>query len=88
MLQKLNQAHETDSVYVPPKNSYETLFGIQHFAGIVHYDSKGIIFLAVNLWFIFCVTPIVYWFVYFRFSWEKPWLSQFRFDTTGAEIYQ
>lgn len=49
MLQKLNQAHETDSVYVPPKNSYETLFGIQHFAGIVHYDSKGIIFLAVNL---------------------------------------
>lgn len=44
MLQKFSQAHGKGSVYIPPKNSYETQFGIQHFAGIVHYDSKGIIF--------------------------------------------
>lgn len=44
MRQKLNQAHGAGGVYIPPKNSYETQFGIQHFAGIVHYDSKGIIF--------------------------------------------
>uniref|UniRef100_H3D8C8 Myosin VIIBa n=1 Tax=Tetraodon nigroviridis TaxID=99883 RepID=H3D8C8_TETNG len=46
MLQKFDQAHGTGNVYVPPKNSYETQFGIQHFAGIVHYDSKG--FLEKN----------------------------------------
>lgn len=44
MLQKFSQAHGKGSVYIPPKNSYETQFGIQHFAGSVHYDSKGIIF--------------------------------------------
>lgn len=41
MLQKINQAHRNGSIYIPPKNSYETQFGILHFAGIVHYDSKG-----------------------------------------------
>lgn len=44
MLQKINQSHGASSIYIPPKNSYETQFGIQHFAGIVHYDSKGIIY--------------------------------------------
>eukprot|EP00066_Takifugu_rubripes_P023632 XP_011612898.1 PREDICTED: unconventional myosin-VIIa-like [Takifugu rubripes] len=46
MLQKINQAHRDGSIYIPPKNSYETQFGILHFAGIVHYDSKG--FLEKN----------------------------------------
>lgn len=44
MLQKVNQAIGSGGIYIPPKNSYETKFGIHHFAGIVHYDSKGIFF--------------------------------------------
>lgn len=44
MLQKINQAHGNGSIYIPPKTSYETQFGILHFAGIVHYDSKGIVY--------------------------------------------
>ncbi|MEQ2283274.1 hypothetical protein AMECASPLE_009487, partial [Ameca splendens] len=46
MLQKLNQFHEKGKIYMPPKNNYETEFGIQHFAGVVYYDSKG--FLEKN----------------------------------------
>lgn len=41
MLQKLHQVHGKGGIYIPPKNSHETEFGIQHFAGVVHYDSKG-----------------------------------------------
>uniref|UniRef100_A0A3B5L6F9 Myosin VIIBa n=1 Tax=Xiphophorus couchianus TaxID=32473 RepID=A0A3B5L6F9_9TELE len=40
MLQKLNQFHTKGEVYIPPKNNFETQFGIQHFAGVVYYDSK------------------------------------------------
>uniref|UniRef100_A0A3B3ULE9 Unconventional myosin-VIIa-like n=1 Tax=Poecilia latipinna TaxID=48699 RepID=A0A3B3ULE9_9TELE len=40
MLQKLNQFHNKGEVYIPPKNNFETQFGIQHFAGVVYYDSK------------------------------------------------
>uniref|UniRef100_A0A3Q3VZU9 Uncharacterized protein n=1 Tax=Mola mola TaxID=94237 RepID=A0A3Q3VZU9_MOLML len=40
MLQKINQVHGTGGIYISPKNSHETLFGIQHFAGAVYYDSK------------------------------------------------
>uniref|UniRef100_A0A3P9PR65 Myosin VIIB n=1 Tax=Poecilia reticulata TaxID=8081 RepID=A0A3P9PR65_POERE len=40
MLQKLNQFHSKGEVYIPPKNNFETQFGIQHFAGVVYYDSK------------------------------------------------
>ncbi|XP_032429118.1 unconventional myosin-VIIb [Xiphophorus hellerii] len=46
MLQKLNQFHTKGEVYIPPKNNFETQFGIQHFAGVVYYDSKG--FLEKN----------------------------------------
>uniref|UniRef100_A0A096LUU3 Si:ch73-194h10.2 n=1 Tax=Poecilia formosa TaxID=48698 RepID=A0A096LUU3_POEFO len=46
MLQKLNQFHNKGEVYIPPKNNFETQFGIQHFAGVVYYDSKG--FLEKN----------------------------------------
>ncbi|CAN9500286.1 unnamed protein product [Ophioblennius macclurei] len=46
LLQKLNQVHGKGDVYLTPKNNYETQFGIQHFAGVVYYDSKG--FLEKN----------------------------------------
>lgn len=41
MLYKLNSQHKLNCNYIPPKNSYETLFGIQHFAGVVHYETRG-----------------------------------------------
>ncbi|XP_059197185.1 unconventional myosin-VIIb [Centropristis striata] len=46
LLQKLNQVHGKGGIYIPPKNNYETQFGISHFAGEVFYDSKG--FLEKN----------------------------------------
>uniref|UniRef100_A0AAV2J9Y4 Myosin motor domain-containing protein n=1 Tax=Knipowitschia caucasica TaxID=637954 RepID=A0AAV2J9Y4_KNICA len=46
MLYKLNSQHKQNSFYIPPKNSYETQFGIQHFAGVVSYETKG--FLEKN----------------------------------------
>ncbi|KAM9357798.1 unconventional myosin-VIIb [Symphorus nematophorus] len=46
LLQKMNQVHGKGGIYIPPKNNYETQFGIQHFAGVVYYDSKG--FLEKN----------------------------------------
>ncbi|KAJ7993391.1 hypothetical protein DPEC_G00271930 [Dallia pectoralis] len=46
MINKMNQVHGKGEVYIPPKNSHDTQFGIQHFAGVVYYDSKG--FLEKN----------------------------------------
>ncbi|XP_038033799.2 unconventional myosin-VIIa isoform X2 [Anas platyrhynchos] len=46
MLHKLNSQHKLNTNYVPPKNNYETQFGINHFAGIVYYETKG--FLEKN----------------------------------------
>ncbi|KAM7373970.1 hypothetical protein PAMP_006654 [Pampus punctatissimus] len=46
MLYKLNSQHKLNSNYIRPKNSYETQFGIQHFAGVVHYETRG--FLEKN----------------------------------------
>ncbi|KAI1903183.1 hypothetical protein AGOR_G00024590 [Albula goreensis] len=46
MLYKLNSQHKLNTNYIPPKNTYETQFGIQHFAGVVHYETKG--FLEKN----------------------------------------
>ncbi|XP_054646683.1 unconventional myosin-VIIb [Dunckerocampus dactyliophorus] len=46
MLQKINQVHGKGSVYISPKNNYEPQFGVNHFAGVVYYDSKG--FLEKN----------------------------------------
>ncbi|KAA8586579.1 hypothetical protein FQN60_000415, partial [Etheostoma spectabile] len=34
MLYKLNSQHKLNYNYIPPKNSYATQFGIQHFAGV------------------------------------------------------
>ncbi|XP_052387601.1 myosin VIIAa [Carassius gibelio] len=46
MLNKLNSQHKLNTNYIPPKNTYETQFGIQHFAGVVHYETRG--FLEKN----------------------------------------
>ncbi|XP_053723097.1 LOW QUALITY PROTEIN: unconventional myosin-VIIa [Synchiropus splendidus] len=46
MIQKLNQNHGKGNIYIPPKNSYEIQFGINHFAGVVYYNSTG--FLEKN----------------------------------------
>ncbi|KAM4846698.1 unconventional myosin-VIIa isoform 4-T4 [Thomomys bottae] len=46
MLNKLNSQHKLNPNYVPPKNSHETQFGINHFAGIVYYETQG--FLEKN----------------------------------------
>lgn len=41
MLDKINQVHGKGGIYLPPKNNYETQFGVQHFAGVVYYDATG-----------------------------------------------
>ncbi|XP_034033568.1 unconventional myosin-VIIa [Thalassophryne amazonica] len=46
MLYKLNLQHKFNDNYIPPKNSYQTQFGIQHFAGVVQYETRG--FLEKN----------------------------------------
>ncbi|XP_016381739.1 unconventional myosin-VIIa-like isoform X3 [Sinocyclocheilus rhinocerous] len=46
MLNKLNSQHKLNTFYISPKHSHETQFGIQHFAGVVHYETKG--FLEKN----------------------------------------
>ncbi|XP_063762884.1 LOW QUALITY PROTEIN: myosin VIIAa [Eleginops maclovinus] len=46
MLNKLNFQHKLNTYYIPPKNSHETQFGIQHFAGVVFYETRG--FLEKN----------------------------------------
>ncbi|XP_077387020.1 unconventional myosin-VIIa-like isoform X14 [Festucalex cinctus] len=46
MLNKLNFQHKVNSNYIPPKNNHETQFGIQHFAGVVYYETRG--FLEKN----------------------------------------
>ncbi|KAF1402027.1 Unconventional myosin-VIIa, partial [Spheniscus humboldti] len=46
MLHKLNSQHKLNTNYIPPKNNYETQFGINHFAGVVYYETKG--FLEKN----------------------------------------
>uniref|UniRef100_A0A8C7NR86 Myosin VIIAb n=1 Tax=Oncorhynchus mykiss TaxID=8022 RepID=A0A8C7NR86_ONCMY len=46
MLYKINSQHKLNTNYHPPKNTYMTQFGIQHFAGVVHYETRG--FLEKN----------------------------------------
>ncbi|XP_062983292.1 unconventional myosin-VIIa [Elgaria multicarinata webbii] len=46
MLYKLNSQHKLNTNYIPPKNNYDTQFGINHFAGVVYYETKG--FLEKN----------------------------------------
>ncbi|KAL6104146.1 uncharacterized protein ACO6RY_13928 [Pungitius sinensis] len=46
MLNKMNQQHRGNKTYIASKSEHDTDFGICHFAGEVHYDSKG--FLEKN----------------------------------------
>ncbi|XP_066475070.1 unconventional myosin-VIIa isoform X1 [Tiliqua scincoides] len=46
MLNKLNSQHKLNTNYIPPRNNYDTQFGINHFAGVVYYETKG--FLEKN----------------------------------------
>ncbi|XP_077205445.1 unconventional myosin-VIIb isoform X2 [Paroedura picta] len=46
MLNKINSHHGRSKIYIAPKNVHDTIFGINHFAGIVYYQSKG--FLEKN----------------------------------------
>lgn len=41
LLNKMNQQHRGNSCYIASKSSYDTGFGICHFAGVVYYDSNG-----------------------------------------------
>uniref|UniRef100_A0A8C4V796 Myosin VIIB n=1 Tax=Falco tinnunculus TaxID=100819 RepID=A0A8C4V796_FALTI len=46
MLIKINSLHGKSKVYIPPKSVHDTKFGINHFAGVVFYESKD--FLEKN----------------------------------------
>uniref|UniRef100_A0A4W6BYZ4 Myosin VIIBb n=1 Tax=Lates calcarifer TaxID=8187 RepID=A0A4W6BYZ4_LATCA len=46
LLNKMNQQHSRDKSYIASRSQYDTNFGIQHFAGVVYYDSTG--FLEKN----------------------------------------
>lgn len=46
MLVKINSLHGKSKVYIPPKSVHDTKFGINHFAGLVFYESKD--FLEKN----------------------------------------
>uniref|UniRef100_A0A8C9MHW3 Myosin VIIB n=1 Tax=Serinus canaria TaxID=9135 RepID=A0A8C9MHW3_SERCA len=46
MLVKINSLHGKSNVYIPPRSVHDTKFGINHFAGVVFYESKD--FLEKN----------------------------------------
>ncbi|KAF6720455.1 Unconventional myosin-VIIa [Oryzias melastigma] len=46
LLTKLNQHHSEEKGYVTSKSEYDTNFGVNHFAGVVYYDTNG--FLEKN----------------------------------------
>ncbi|XP_044291458.1 unconventional myosin-VIIb [Varanus komodoensis] len=46
MLNKINSHHGRSKIYLPPRSVHDTVFGINHFAGVVYYQSKG--FLEKN----------------------------------------
>ncbi|KAK1336142.1 hypothetical protein QTO34_003944 [Cnephaeus nilssonii] len=42
MLHKLNSQHKLNANYIPPKNNHDTQFGINHFAGVVYYETQDV----------------------------------------------
>ncbi|XP_061492399.1 unconventional myosin-VIIb isoform X2 [Rhineura floridana] len=46
MLNKINNHHSRSKIYIPPRSVHDTVFGINHFAGVIYYQSKG--FLEKN----------------------------------------
>ena len=41
LAQRLHQQHGSHEDYIKPKSENIPIFGIRHFAGIVHYDTRG-----------------------------------------------
>ncbi|KAM3932114.1 unconventional myosin-VIIb isoform 2-T2 [Leptodactylus fuscus] len=41
MLTKLNSFHGKSNIYIAPKSVHDTKFGINHFAGLVYYETEG-----------------------------------------------
>jgi myosin-7 len=41
MLAKLHQQHGSNKNYIKPKAEISVMFGLNHFAGLVFYDSRG-----------------------------------------------
>ncbi|RVE61473.1 hypothetical protein OJAV_G00171010 [Oryzias javanicus] len=46
LLTKLNQHHNEEKTYITSRSEYDTNFGVNHFAGVVYYDTSG--FLEKN----------------------------------------
>lgn len=46
LLNKLHQTHQNNKNYLRPKADINRVFGLNHFAGVVFYDSQG--FLEKN----------------------------------------
>jgi myosin VIIa len=43
LLSKLNQQHGANKNYLKAKSNVNTSFGLNHFAGVVFYDTKGLL---------------------------------------------
>ena len=41
MLNKLHRGHSNNPNYLKPKSDINTSFGLNHFAGVVFYDTRG-----------------------------------------------
>ena len=41
MLAKLHKQHGTNRNYLKPKSDMNSSFGLNHFAGVVFYDTRG-----------------------------------------------
>ncbi|KAG9494320.1 hypothetical protein GDO78_001923 [Eleutherodactylus coqui] len=41
MLRKLNNFHSKSNIYIASKSVHDTKFGINHFAGLVYYETEG-----------------------------------------------
>ena len=50
MLAKLHQQHGSNKNYIKPKAEISVMFGLNHFAGLVLYDSRGKYMSNLGLW--------------------------------------
>ncbi len=48
MLQKLHSQHGRNKNYLKPKSEMNMSFGLNHFAGVVFYDAKGEVSVALK----------------------------------------
>lgn len=49
MLAKLHKTHGSHRNYLKPKSDINTSFGLNHFAGVVFYDTRGQYCLSFSL---------------------------------------